>query len=86
MRGRLQNFAKAAILATARENCSIDRRTGGFGLTIRLFDGDKRQRDGALMAPHQQIFVNICDDCITLFNGTINSCLLIVTNLNKNSG
>ncbi|POA44399.1 hypothetical protein C1893_25860 [Pseudomonas sp. MPR-ANC1] len=68
MRGKLQNFAKAAILATAQQNCSIDQRRRGHRPGRRLFDGLKRQRDGGAVAVPDQITVNICDDCITLFN------------------
>jgi len=50
MRGKLQNFAKAAILATAQENCSIDDRYRGYRCELRLFDGMIRQDSGAPMA------------------------------------
>jgi len=59
MRGRLQNFAKAAILAIAQQNCSIDdalpckRALKEILLTI----GDPR--DGALLAVIQESIVNI---------------------------
>jgi len=39
MRGELQNFAKAAILAAAQENCSIDQHALEPGPALRLFAG-----------------------------------------------
>ncbi|QJP97199.1 hypothetical protein C6Y56_22470 [Pseudomonas fluorescens] len=68
MRGKLQNFAKAAILATARENCSIDAPRNLAAVRHRFFDAGKRQNDGAAIAMHEQSCVNICEDSITIFN------------------
>ncbi|PYC24200.1 hypothetical protein DMX02_07155 [Pseudomonas jessenii] len=68
MRGELQNFAKAAILAIARQNCSTDERTRAHCLDTRISDGDKRHPRGAARALFDPLTVNICDDCITLFN------------------
>ncbi|KIF63174.1 hypothetical protein C1891_26140 [Pseudomonas sp. GW456-12-1-14-TSB6] len=68
MRGKLQNFAKAAILATARENCSIDDPRRLTAARRSFFDAGKRQNDGAAIAMHEQTDVNICEDSITLFN------------------
>jgi hypothetical protein len=39
MRGKLQNFAKAAILAAAQENCSIDPHAPAQGPALRILDG-----------------------------------------------
>ncbi|PNA04246.1 hypothetical protein C1X30_13575 [Pseudomonas sp. FW305-BF6] len=68
MRGKLQNFAKAAILATARKNCSIDDPRSLTAGRRSFFDALKRQNDGAVIAMHEQACVNICEDSITLFN------------------
>jgi hypothetical protein len=38
MRGKLQNFAKAAILAAAQENCSIDQQREAPGSVLRILD------------------------------------------------
>ncbi|RAI66888.1 hypothetical protein DOZ69_10825 [Pseudomonas fluorescens] len=68
MRGKLQNFAKAAILATARENCSIDDPRRLTAPRRSFFDARKRQNDGTAKAKLEQTCVNICEDSITLFN------------------
>ncbi|AUG97346.1 hypothetical protein DBV33_21810 [Pseudomonas fluorescens] len=68
MRGKLQNFAKAAILATARENCSNDDPRRLTAPRRSFFDARERQNDGAAIAMLEQPCVNICEDSITIFN------------------
>ncbi|AWM93930.1 hypothetical protein DJ564_25685 [Pseudomonas sp. 31-12] len=49
MRGKLQNFAKAAILAIAQQNCSIDDALICTQASGALATAPQRPRDGALV-------------------------------------
>ncbi|PAW52286.1 hypothetical protein CKQ80_20575 [Pseudomonas moraviensis] len=66
MRGKLQNFAKAAILATVREICSNDEH---LPQRARFMAPERtvRRSDDAPVKLFGQIIVNNRDDCITLF-------------------
>ncbi|NHX00533.1 hypothetical protein HAX28_12875 [Pseudomonas koreensis] len=66
MRGKLQNFAKAAILAIVRENCSIDEHAPQKMRFTAVERGASRSDDAPVML-FDPIIVNNRDDCITLF-------------------
>ncbi|MHC8301383.1 hypothetical protein [Pseudomonas sp. ZS1P83] len=54
MRVKLQNFAKAAILAIAQQNCSIDDVLAGTKVRDRDFGSTRYPRDGVPVA-HLQV-------------------------------
>ncbi|MGV8889409.1 MAG: hypothetical protein ACOH2P_15530 [Pseudomonas sp.] len=54
MRVKLQNFAKAAILAIAQQNCSIDDVLPDTKVGDRDFDSTRHPRDGVPVA-HLQV-------------------------------
>ncbi|KNH28518.1 hypothetical protein ACS77_07000 [Pseudomonas syringae] len=55
MRGKLQNFAKAAILAIAQQNCSIDDAWLCPQVRYRFCKHQAGPRDGVLAGNLQEV-------------------------------
>ncbi|KAB0515362.1 hypothetical protein F7R05_06840 [Pseudomonas koreensis] len=72
MGGKLQNFAKAAILAIVRGNCSIDDRVSPRWRDSRVIGALRTQVTARQCHCLRPIIVNNRDDCITLFNSAFN--------------
>jgi hypothetical protein len=60
MRGKLQNFAKAAILAIAQQNYSIDDALAGTPVCGPDSESPRSPRGGDLLVDIKSSFVNIC--------------------------
>ncbi|KAA0986066.1 hypothetical protein FQ187_03590 [Pseudomonas sp. ANT_J28] len=74
MRVKLQNFAKAAILAIAQQNCSIDDVCPARRWASKVLGASATRAMVFLLPIFKCPIVSICDDCITLFNYTGNLC------------
>ncbi|POA34455.1 hypothetical protein C1884_03980 [Pseudomonas sp. GW460-R15] len=68
MGGKLQNFAKAAILAIAQQNCSIPDTKPGNARPRPTDWRPLNAQQCSIGEIRKRAFVSICDETLTSFN------------------
>jgi hypothetical protein len=84
MGGKLQNFAKAAILAIAQQNCSTPDTRPGNALPRAADWRHLNAQQYSIGEIRKRAFVSICDETLTCFNSGVRLFLLnTLIKLNK---